>query len=135
MADRTEFLDSIRHRTSTGRYKPTRAPDVAWTPETEPRETERIEDPPARFLEELEAVGGRGRRVPNLEGAREHVLALARERGANLLVRWDVEELETLGVDGPLEEAGTEVVLWRDLGDFGRWPGGRTSGSRRRSGR
>jgi hypothetical protein len=27
MAGRTEFLESIRRRTQTGRYKPTRAPD------------------------------------------------------------------------------------------------------------
>ena len=38
--------------------------------------------------------------------------------GAKLLVRWDEEELERLGVDGPLAEAGVEVALWRDLDDF-----------------
>lgn len=118
MADRTEFLEAIRHRTRTGRYKPTHAPDVAWTPKAVPAERERIEDPPARFLEELEAVGGHGRRVSNLEEAREYIASLARERDAKLLVRWDVEELERLDVDGPLEEAGIEVAVWRDLADF-----------------
>ena len=116
MADREEFLEFIRHR--TGRYKPTHAPDVAWTRKGEPREKEPIEDPPARFLKELEALGGHGRRVEGLEEAREYVLALVRERGAKLLVRWDVEELEKLGVDEPLEEAGVEVAIWQDLGDF-----------------
>ncbi len=116
MADRAEFLESIRQR--TGRYKPTRAPDVPWTRKGEPRESERIEDPPARFLEELGALGGHGRRVESLEGAREYVLALARERGAKVLIRWDVEELERLGVDDPLKEAGVEVAVWRELGDF-----------------
>jgi hypothetical protein len=48
MANRTEFLESIRHRTQGGRYKPTQAPDVAWTPKEEPRESVYIEDPPAR---------------------------------------------------------------------------------------
>ena len=118
MTDKAEFLESIRHRTRTGQYKPTHAPDVAWTrKEGEPRESPLIEDPPARFLEELDALGGHGKRVESLEEAREYVLSVARERGAKSLVRWDVEELEELGVDAPLEEAGVEVVVWRDLED------------------
>ncbi len=116
MPGRAEFLRSIRHRTRAGRYKPTNAPDVAWT--GEPREGAPIEDPPARFIEELEALGGHGRRVGGHEEAREYVLELARERDAKLLVRWDVEELEVLGVDAPLGEAGVEVAVWRDLADF-----------------
>jgi L-lactate utilization protein LutC len=46
------------------------------------------------------------------------VLELARERDAKLLLRWDVDELEELGVDEPLSEAGVEVAVWRDLADF-----------------
>jgi L-lactate utilization protein LutC len=114
--NRTEFLQSIRHRTRAGRYKPTNAPDVAWT--GEPREAQPIEDPPARFIEELEALGGHGKRVESTEEARQYVLGLAREREAKLLVRWDVEELEALGVDGPLGDAGVEVAVWRELADF-----------------
>jgi L-lactate utilization protein LutC len=115
---RAEFLESIRHRTQAGRYKPTNAPDVAWTSEGEPRESEPIEDPPARFIEELEALGGHGARVESLEEAREYVLDLAREMGAKLLLRWDVDELEELGVDAPLAETGVEVAVWRVLADF-----------------
>jgi L-lactate dehydrogenase complex protein LldG len=118
VSGRAEFLESIRHRTQAGRYKPTRAPDVAWTPGDEPREAQPIHDPPARFIEELEALGGHGKRVESQEEAREYVLELAGERDAKLLVRWDVEELEDLGVDTPLDEAGVEVVVWRDLQDF-----------------
>ncbi len=118
MANRAEFLDNIRHRTQTGKYKPTHSPDVAWTPGEEPQESAHIEDPPARFLEELRALGGHTERVATLEEAREYVLALARERGAERLVRWDVEELEEMGVDEPLAEAGVEVAVWRDLEDF-----------------
>jgi L-lactate utilization protein LutC len=113
---RAEFLQSIRHRTQAGRYKPTNAPDVAWT--GEPRESEPMADPPARFIEELEALGGHGKRVESPEEAREYVLELARERGAKLLVRWDVDELDELGVDAPLGDAGVEVAIWRDLEDF-----------------
>lgn len=112
MADRAEFLESIRHRTRTGQYKPTQAPDVAWTRrEDRPLESPPIDDPPARFLEELDSLGGHGKRVETLEQAREYVLALASQRNAKSLVRWDVEELE--GVDEPLGEAGVEVVVWR----------------------
>jgi L-lactate dehydrogenase complex protein LldG len=118
LSGRAEFLSSIRHRTSAGRYKPTNAPDVAWTPKGEPRESEPIRDPASRFIEELEALGGHGKRVGNLDEAREYVLRLAREREAKLLVRWDVDELEDLGVDAPLGEDGVEVVVWRDLEDF-----------------
>lgn len=118
MAGRSEFLESIRHRTRTGKYRSTHAPDVAWTEGEEPRESAPIDDPPARFLQELEALGGYGKRAASLEEAREYVVALAKERGANLLLRWDVEELEDLGVDKPLGEAGVEVVPWRDLEDF-----------------
>ena len=117
MADRAEFLESIRHRTRAGRYKPTRAPDVAWTYRGEPRESRPIEDPPARFLEELETLGGHGRQVKNLEEAQEYVLALARKRCAKLLIRWDEDYLRELGVDDPLKEAGVEVALWQDLED------------------
>jgi L-lactate dehydrogenase complex protein LldG len=116
MPGRTEFLQSIRHRTRAGRYKPTNAPDVAWTGES--RESEPIGDPPTRFIEELEALGGHGKRVKDRDEASEYVLDLARERGAELVVRWDVDELEALGVDGPLSDAGVEVVLWRELADF-----------------
>ena len=116
MPDRTEFLQSIRHRTRAGRYKPTNAPDVAWT--GEPREGEPIQDPPARFIEELEALGGHAKRVGSGEEAREYVLELAHRRETELLVRWDVEELEALGVDGPLGDAGIEVAVWRELADF-----------------
>jgi L-lactate dehydrogenase complex protein LldG len=118
VAERAEFLEKVRHRTQRGRYKPTHAPDVAWTPKDEPRESPPIEDPPARFIEELEALGGHGVRVASIDEAREHVLSVVREREAKLLVRWDVEELEALGVDGPLGQAGVDVVVWRDLEDF-----------------
>ena len=119
MANRVEFLESIRHRTRTGKYKPTHAPDIAWTPKGEPRERELIQDLPARFLEELEALEGSGERVGSVEEVRDYVLSLAQEKGAKRLVRWDDEELERLDVDRPLTEAEVEVaVWWRDLNDF-----------------
>lgn len=116
MADRAEFLETIRHRTWTGRYKPNKAPDGPWR--ERPWEPEPIEDPPARFIQELEAIGGHGRRCKSLKDVREYIVGLAREREAKLLLRWDEEELEKLRVDAPLEKAGVEVAVWRDLDDF-----------------
>jgi L-lactate utilization protein LutC len=116
VSDRAEFLASIRHRTQAGRYKPTNAPDVAWTGES--GEGGPIGDPPARFIEELEALGGHGKRVEDREEAREYVLELACKREAKLLIRWDADELEALGVDEPLSDAGIEVTVWRELADF-----------------
>ena len=118
MPGRAEFLESIRHRTRRGQYKPTNSPDSVWTPGVERPGREEIEDPPARFIEELEALGGHGKRADSLEEAREYILNLAPEREAKLLVRWDVEYLDELGADEPLREAGVEVVLWRESPDL-----------------
>ena len=118
MAGRAEFLRNIRRRTRPGEYGPTLAPDSVWTPKGPASWPERIDDPPARFLRELEAVGGHGIRAAGKEEARGYVVDLARERGAKLLVRWDDEELNALGVDGPFSEAGVEAVVWRGLSDF-----------------
>jgi L-lactate dehydrogenase complex protein LldG len=118
VSGRAEFLESIRHRTRSGQYKPTKSPDSVWTPGADRPGREEIEDPPARFMEELEALGGHGIRAESLEEAREYVLDLAREREAQLLVRWDVEYLDELAADEPLREAGVEVALWRDLPDL-----------------
>lgn len=115
------FLDGIKGRTQAGRYRPTKAPDSAWTRTPErPRASPEIPDPPARFLEELAALGGHGTRVADLTEAREYVVELAKERGARRLVRWNVPELDELGADARLASVGVEVVVWReaDMGDF-----------------
>jgi L-lactate dehydrogenase complex protein LldG len=114
---REEFLENVRHRTRHGRYRPTKAPDASWTPRGGKKGVE-IGDPPSRFLAELEALGGHGRRAEGWEEARDYVVDLARGAEARLLVRWDVEELEKLGADGPLRRAGVKVAVWRDLADF-----------------
>lgn len=119
MSDRAEFLASIRHRTRAGRYRPTLAPDSVWTrAEDRPREDAPVKDPPGRFIQELEALGGHGTRVESMGEARDLVVSLAKEKTAKLLIRWGVEELERLGADGPLEEAGVDVAVWRDAGDL-----------------
>lgn len=118
MADRTEFLEAIRHRTRRGQYKPTKSPDSVWTPRDGSSQPEEIDDPPARFFEELEALGGHGKRAGSIKEARDYVLGVAREREAKLVVRWDVEYLEGLGLDEPLRKEGVEVVSWRESPDL-----------------
>ena len=114
MADRTEFLESIRHRTRRGRYKPTKSPDSVWTPGVDRPEREEIEDPPARFIEELEALGGHGKRTESLEEARDYVLDLARERRRSYSFAGTLSTSTSSALDEPLREAGVEVALWHD---------------------
>ncbi|WP_273843762.1 LutC/YkgG family protein [Rubrobacter calidifluminis] len=109
MARREEFLEGIRHRTRAGRYHPTRAPDVAWTPRADGGRKEGHEDPAERFVREFEAVGGHAVRASGIEEARDYVLEVLRGRGARRVVRWDGKFLEGLG----LEEAGLEVAVYR----------------------
>lgn len=119
MADRDSFLAGIKHKTWAGRYRPTNAPDSVWTRGPDrPYESPPIEDPPARFMQELEALGGHARRVNNLEAARDYVVSLARERRAERLIRWDVEELDALGADDALTQAGVDVAVWRGREDM-----------------
>ncbi len=119
MAHRAEFLDSIKHRTRSGKYKPTVAPDAAWTRTPDrPFQADYIQDPPARFLQEWKELGGHGERVKNLTEAKQYILDLAKDREAKKLVRWDVPELDKLDVDKSLAQAGVEVSVWRDLEDF-----------------
>ena len=106
----------MRHRTSA--YKPTRSPASVWTRRGAAPPAETIADPPARLLEELAAVGGHGRRVAGAQDVRDYVRALARERAATSLLRWDDPFLERLALDDALAAEGVEVVVWRELDDF-----------------
>lgn len=91
---------------------------MAWTRSADHSVEPEIADPPARFLEELRALGGHGERVEGLDRAREYVVALAKDRGTELLLRWDDPDLEKLDVDVALAEARVEVAVWRDLANF-----------------
>lgn len=114
------FLKNVvRRRAPAAEYKPTHAPDSAWTLGVVPREREEIEDPPGRFFEELRLLGGHGERVASSNEARAYLLRLVADRGARSVVRWDVKELEEMGLDPALEQIGVEIAVWKDLGaDF-----------------
>ena len=67
MSGRTEFLESIRHRTRRGLYKPTKSPDSVWTPGLDRPGREEIEDPGQVYR----GAGGAGRtRETNREPGR-----------------------------------------------------------------
>lgn len=114
MAERKEFIKSIRER--LGEYHPTRAPEIAWTPE---RERPQVREPgrgelPELFLAELQELGGHGKRLRDLAEAREYVLELVSSRSVGGVIRWTGEPLDSLGVDEPLRQSGVEVTLWRE---------------------
>ncbi len=115
MAERAGFLDAIRHRTRS--FRPAAAPDSAWSPTRPAAPPVAVADPIERFIRALEAVGGNARRVDGVEEARDHVVSLAAAREARLVLRWDVEELERLGLEEPLRAQEAEVVPWRDTDD------------------
>ena len=130
MPGRAEFLEAIRHRTQAGRYKPTNAPDVAWTPDGAARERSRSKTLRPGLSRSSKPLGGHGKRVGSLEEAREYVSDLAREREAKLLVRWNVDELESSAWTGLCARQASRSLVWRDLPDLREVAGGRTSGSR-----
>lgn len=63
----------------------------------------------SRLQDELRAVGGQVVRVTSVAEATQYVTRLAREREANLVVRWENELLEMLEVDAALQAQGVEV--------------------------
>ena len=117
MADRTEFLESIRHRTRRGRYKPTKSPDSVWTPGVDRPEREEIEDPRQVYR----GARGAGRaRQTNRGSGRGTGVRSGSGAGGELLVRWDVEYLDELGADEPLRKPASRSLSARrpDLGEI-----------------
>jgi L-lactate dehydrogenase complex protein LldG len=67
------------------------------------------EDLAARLQRELEGVGGHVARVRHAAEAAQYVTRLAEEKGAELVVRWQSDLLDTLEINDALQAAGTEV--------------------------
>ena len=116
MAERAELLAAIRRRTRS--FRPAAAPDSAWSPRRDVAPPPSVADPIDRFTQELQALGGHVRRVADDDQARDHIVSLARAREARRVLRWDVPELERLGLEEPLRACGAEVIPWRGLDDF-----------------
>jgi L-lactate utilization protein LutC len=66
-------------------------------------------DPVARLGEEVAAAGGQFHLVRDAAGAAATVVRLVLERSARRVLLGDGAFLETLGLEGPLAEAGLEV--------------------------
>ncbi len=116
MAERAELLAAIRRRTRS--FRPAAAPDSAWSPQRDAVPPPSAADPIDRFTQELEALGGHVRRVAREQEARDHIVSLATAREVRRVLRWDVPELERLGLEEPLRACGAEVLAWRGLDDF-----------------
>lgn len=62
------------------------------------------------FAANLEAVGGRFTAVRNMDEAKRALAELLREIGPKTAVRWDHPVLESIDIDGALQEAGVELL-------------------------
>ena len=67
------------------------------------------EDLAARLQRELEGVGGSVARVKHVAEAAQYVTRLAKEKGAEVVVRWQSDLLDTLEIDDALQAGGANV--------------------------
>ena len=67
------------------------------------------EDLAARLQRELESVGGSVARVKHAAEATQYITRLAQEKGAEVVVRWQSDLLDTLEIDDALQAGGANV--------------------------
>lgn len=67
------------------------------------------EDLAARLQRELEGVGGSVARVKHVAEAAQYVANLAEAKGAEVVVRWQSDLLDTLEIDDALQAGGVNV--------------------------
>ena len=113
MADREEFLTTIREAAARGR-----AHRVSLNPHAtaEASYVGGGADPVGTLIAEWTAVGGRGFRVRGVEAAREFVRDFVRDHQTRRVLCWRHEVLERIGIDAVLAERQIEVTVWDDLG-------------------
>ena len=117
MSSREAFLARVRQALQTGK-DPGHA--AASAPNGEALSLVREgEDLAARLQRELEGVGGHVARVRHAAEAAQYVTRLAEEKGAEVVVRWQSDLLDTLEIDDALQGVGTEVHTASPPGEGG----------------
>ena len=108
MSSREAFLARVRQALQTG--KPPHSDGAGSGHNGEVMSLVREgEDLAARLQKELEGVGGRVARVRHPAEAAQYVTRLAEEKGAEVVVRWQSDLLDSLEIDDALQAAGSEV--------------------------
>ena len=108
MSSREAFLSRVRQALKTGK-QPHAAGDAGARNGEALSLVAAGEDLAARLQRELEGVGGHVARVRHPAEAAQYVTRLAEEKGAEVVVRWQSDLLDTLEIDDALQAAGTEV--------------------------
>lgn len=112
MADREEFLTTIREATARGR-----AHRVAVNPEATASAAYvgGGDDPPGKLLAEWIAVGGKGERVHSAAEVNDFLARLIARYQIKRAIRWQHPLLERLKIDLELSKLGVTLVSWDEL--------------------
>ena len=108
MSSRETFLARVRQALKTGqqRHHPASAPGGNGEIASLVAEGE---DLAARLQRELEGVGGSVARVKHVAEAAQYITRLAEAKGAEVVVRWQSDLLDTLEIDDALHAGGADV--------------------------
>ena len=108
MSSREAFMARVRQALHTGK-EPHHAESASEHNGEAVSLVQEGEDLAARLQRELEGVGGHVARVRHAAEAAQYVTRLAEEKGAEVVVRWQSDLLDTLEIDDALQGVGTEV--------------------------
>lgn len=132
MTGRDAFMSNIASR--LGRRTPSQTPPerpFKGAPEfyTQRRMTQ--EEHIEQFMANWMALSGKVLVVSEAEApaaVAAYIRQICEEHGITRITRWEHEALIALGFDGPVREAGIEIVPWREDGADGIEPGPSPSG-------
>ena len=108
MSSREVFLSRVRLALQAGQQSHHAEPVCAENGEVVSLVAEG-EDLAARLQRELEGIGGSVARVKHVAEAAQYVTRLAQEKGAEVVVRWQSDLLDTLEIDDALQAGGANV--------------------------
>ena len=108
MSSREAFLARVQRALRTG-SQPHQAEEVSAENGEVVSLVAEGEDLAARLQRELEGVGGSVARVGHMAEAAQYITRLAEEKGAEVVVRWQSDLLDTLEIDDALQAGGANV--------------------------